>query len=103
MVPFPSRDDIEFFQTLEFQMRRDAKSLVGREHLSYRSAYMPVKVSLSENPSPLWDNTVWLLHTVRGGRRPVRDVPQAAGRQEAVDSRGDGSHGERADQEARGP
>src|SRR5262249_29462569 len=22
MVPFPSRDDIEFFQTLEFQMRR---------------------------------------------------------------------------------
>lgn len=42
LVPLASKDDIEFFQTLEMQMRGDPNtgvakpSLVGREHLMYR-------------------------------------------------------------------
>ncbi|RKP05741.1 CPSF A subunit region-domain-containing protein, partial [Thamnocephalis sphaerospora] len=42
-IPFTSRDDVEFFQTLEMHMRSEASPLCGRDHLSYRSAYMPAK------------------------------------------------------------
>ena len=37
--------DIDFFQHLEMHLRAEQPSLCGRDHLSYRSYYMPVKVS----------------------------------------------------------
>jgi len=43
MVPFLSRDEFEFFQTLEMIMRVEFPPLCGRDHLSYRSFYAPVK------------------------------------------------------------
>jgi splicing factor 3B subunit 3 len=42
-VPFVSREDVEFFQLLEAHLRNENGSLVGRDHLWYRSYYMPVK------------------------------------------------------------
>lgn len=36
--------DIDFFQHLEMHMHSELPSLVGRDHLSYRSYYLPVKV-----------------------------------------------------------
>jgi splicing factor 3B subunit 3 len=42
-VPFASREDVEFFQMLEMQMRNEAPSICGRDHLAYRSYYFPVK------------------------------------------------------------
>lgn len=36
MVPLQSREDVDFFQTLEMHMRSEAPSLVGRDHLAYR-------------------------------------------------------------------
>lgn len=42
-VPFVSREDVEFFQMLELQMRNESVSLCGRDHLAYRSYYFPVK------------------------------------------------------------
>lgn len=42
-VPFVSREDVEFFQMLEMHMRSEAPPLAGRDHLSYRSFYIPVK------------------------------------------------------------
>lgn len=43
MVPFTTKEDIEFFQMLEMHLRQDNLSLCGRDHLWYRSSYFPCK------------------------------------------------------------
>lgn len=43
LVPFTARDDHDFFLHLEMHMRAEASPLCGRDHLSYRSYYFPVK------------------------------------------------------------
>ena len=43
LVPFTSREDHDFFQHLEMHMRAENPPLAGRDHLSYRSYYYPVK------------------------------------------------------------
>ncbi|KJY01454.1 pre-mRNA-splicing factor rse1 like protein [Zymoseptoria brevis] len=43
LVPFVSREDVEFFTALESQMRQEDPPLAGRDHLMYRSYYVPVK------------------------------------------------------------
>ncbi|CAG0903594.1 unnamed protein product, partial [Cyprideis torosa] len=42
-VPFTSRDDFDFFQHLEMHMRNEHPPICGRDHLSFRSYYFPVK------------------------------------------------------------
>lgn len=46
LVPFASKDTYTFFQHLELHMRSENVSLVGRDHLHYRSLYHPCKVCL---------------------------------------------------------
>lgn len=43
IIPLPSKDAVDFFQQLEMYMRQEAPSLVGRDHLAYRSSYVPVR------------------------------------------------------------
>ncbi|XP_019849007.1 PREDICTED: splicing factor 3B subunit 3-like isoform X2 [Amphimedon queenslandica] len=43
LVPFSSKEDSDFFQHLEMHMRSEWSNLVGRDHLSFRSYYVPVK------------------------------------------------------------
>jgi len=43
LVPFTSREDVDFFSTLEMQLRSEHPPLCGRDHLAYRSYYFPVK------------------------------------------------------------
>lgn len=43
LVPFTSREDFDFFQHLEMHMRNENPPLCGRDHLSYRCYYYPVK------------------------------------------------------------
>ncbi|KAI6196006.1 CPSF-A domain-containing protein [Aphelenchoides besseyi] len=43
LVPFLSRDEYEFFQTLEMHMQVEFPPLCGRDHLAYRSFYAPCK------------------------------------------------------------
>lgn len=43
IVPFTSREDIDFFSHLEMHLRQEHPPLCGRDHLSFRSAYFPVK------------------------------------------------------------
>ncbi|SCV33543.1 related to splicing factor 3B subunit 3 (spliceosomal protein sap130) [Fusarium fujikuroi] len=43
LIPFVTREDAEFFHKLEGQMRAEDPSLVGRDHLMYRSYYVPSK------------------------------------------------------------
>ena len=43
LVPFVSREDVDFFQTLEQHLRGEDAPLAGRDHLIYRSYYVPVK------------------------------------------------------------
>ena len=43
MIPFVSREDVDFFQTLEMHLRAEDAPLAGRDHLIYRSYYVPVK------------------------------------------------------------
>jgi splicing factor 3B subunit 3 len=42
-IPFVSREDTDFFQTLEQHLRTEDPPLAGRDHLMYRSYYAPVK------------------------------------------------------------
>lgn len=41
---FFGTQDIDFFQHLEMHLRAEQPSLCGRDHISYRSYYLPVKV-----------------------------------------------------------
>lgn len=43
LVPFTSRDDVEFYSQLEASMRSDAMRPTGRDPQVYRSYYAPVK------------------------------------------------------------
>lgn len=43
LIPFVSKEDIDFMSTLEMHMRAEAPSIVGRDHLAYRGYYAPVK------------------------------------------------------------
>ncbi|KAJ9093536.1 pre-mRNA-splicing factor rse1 [Naganishia friedmannii] len=43
LIPFTSKSDVEFMTDLEMHLRGEPVSLVGRDHLSYRSYYAPVK------------------------------------------------------------
>lgn len=42
-IPFVSREDVDFFQTLEQHLRSEDAPLAGRDHLIYRGYYVPVK------------------------------------------------------------
>ncbi|KAH7983418.1 hypothetical protein HPB52_011831 [Rhipicephalus sanguineus] len=43
LVPFTAHEDHDFFQHLEMHMRSENPPLCGRDHLSFRSSYFPVK------------------------------------------------------------
>ena len=43
LVPFVSREDVDFFQSLESHLRTEDPPLAGRDHLIYRGYYVPVK------------------------------------------------------------
>jgi splicing factor 3B subunit 3 len=42
-IPFVSREDADFFQSLEQHLRTEDPPLAGRDHLIYRGYYAPVK------------------------------------------------------------
>ncbi|URE36146.1 Splicing factor 3B subunit [Musa troglodytarum] len=43
LLPFNSREDVDFFSHLEMHMRQEHPPLCGRDHMAFRSAYFPVK------------------------------------------------------------
>jgi splicing factor 3B subunit 3 len=43
MLPFTSREDVDFFNHLEMHLRQENPPLCGRDHMHYRSYYFPVK------------------------------------------------------------
>ena len=43
LVPFVSKEDVDFISTLEQHLRTEQPSLVGRDQLSWRGYYVPVK------------------------------------------------------------
>ncbi|KAK3375163.1 CPSF A subunit region-domain-containing protein [Podospora didyma] len=43
LIPFVSREDVDFFQSLENHMRSEDPPLAGRDHLIYRGYHVPVK------------------------------------------------------------
>jgi splicing factor 3B subunit 3 len=42
LVPFASRDDVDFYTQLESSLRKDGKRPMGRDPQSYQSYYTPV-------------------------------------------------------------
>jgi len=46
LVPFVSKEDIDFISTLEQHTRTEQGSLVGRDYLSWRGYYTPVKAAV---------------------------------------------------------
>ena len=43
LLPSQTREDKDFFMHLEMHLRQESSPLTGREHMSYRSMYAPVK------------------------------------------------------------
>ncbi|KIL68220.1 hypothetical protein M378DRAFT_158762 [Amanita muscaria Koide BX008] len=43
LVPFVSKEDVDFISTLEQHLRSEQLSLIGRDHLTWRGYYVPVK------------------------------------------------------------
>lgn len=43
LIPFLSREDVDFFQSLEMHLAAQNPPLAGRDHLVYRGYYVPVK------------------------------------------------------------
>ncbi len=43
LLPFASREDVDFFTHLEMHMRQEMQTLCRREHQGYRSYYLPVR------------------------------------------------------------
>lgn len=43
LIPLTSKDDFEFFQTLEMHLRVESPPLCGRDHLAFCSSYFPTK------------------------------------------------------------
>lgn len=43
LMPFVSREDVDFCTHLEMHMRQEAPPLLGRDHMAFRSSYFPVK------------------------------------------------------------
>lgn len=43
LIPFISREDLNFFSQLESMIRTEEKPITGRDHLMYRGYYVPVK------------------------------------------------------------
>jgi splicing factor 3B subunit 3 len=46
LLPFASKEELDFFTHLEIYLRNEQVSVVGRDHLSFRSLYVPCKVRL---------------------------------------------------------
>ncbi|KAI7171011.1 hypothetical protein D0869_15364 [Hortaea werneckii] len=43
LIPFVSREDVEFFASLEMQVRAEEPPLAGRDHLMFKGYYVPLK------------------------------------------------------------
>lgn len=43
LLPQSSREDVDFFSHLEMYMRQEAPPLCGRDHMAFRSFFLPVK------------------------------------------------------------
>mmetsp|Transcript_5032 Transcript_5032/g.3470 ORF Transcript_5032/g.3470 Transcript_5032/m.3470 type:complete len:95 (+) Transcript_5032:638-922(+) len=43
MLPFEAREDVEFCIHLEMYLRLEAQPLCGRDHVTFRSSYVPQK------------------------------------------------------------
>lgn len=56
LVPFSSKEDIDFFQHLEMHMRAEWSNLVGRDHLSFRSYYLPAKKTVDGDLCELYNS-----------------------------------------------
>ena len=42
-IPFSTREDVDFFQHLEMLMRQESPPVCGRDHMAYRSSFVPVR------------------------------------------------------------
>ncbi|KAJ2999724.1 Splicing factor 3B subunit 3 [Globomyces sp. JEL0801] len=56
LIPFTSKDDIEFFQLLEMTLRQEMPPLAGRNHLLYRSFFAPVHNCIDGDLCELYTN-----------------------------------------------
>jgi splicing factor 3B subunit 3 len=43
LLPFETREDIDFFVHLEMYLRIEAQPISGRDHVTFRSMYVPTK------------------------------------------------------------
>lgn len=81
LVPFISREDVDFFQSLEQHMRAEDPPLAGRDHLIYRSYYVPVKGIIDGDLCERYGTLSMdkKMHIAAELERSVRDVERKIG------------------------
>lgn len=60
-APCGRSDDVDFFTHMEMYMRQEKPTLCGRDHISYRSYYLPAKVSEQLSRTLRWFEGTRLL------------------------------------------
>ena len=55
-VPFETREDVDFFSHLEMYLRIEAQPLCGRDHVTFRSLYAPVKDVIDGDLCDMYSN-----------------------------------------------
>jgi splicing factor 3B subunit 3 len=81
LIPFEQREDANFFQSLEEHMRKVDAPIAGRDHLIYRSYYIPVKAIIDGD---LIERYMYLPRTTKESiaadlERSVREVERKIG------------------------
>ncbi|KAI9006019.1 CPSF A subunit region-domain-containing protein [Gaertneriomyces semiglobifer] len=54
LIPFTSKDDVDFFQTLEMGMRQKLPPLCGNDHLRFRGSFIPVRNVVDGDLCEMW-------------------------------------------------
>ena len=55
-VPFETREDVDFFTHLEMYLRIESQPLCGRDHVTFRSIYVPVKDVIDGDLCQMYSN-----------------------------------------------
>lgn len=64
LVPFTSREDVDFFQHLEMHLRQENPPLTGRDHLAFRGSYLPVKDVIDGDLCEQFSQVVFFAHAL---------------------------------------
>lgn len=68
-LPFTSKGDVDLFEHLEMYLRQEHPPLAGRDHMAFRSAYIPVRDCIDGDLCEQYTQVCW-VPCARGDTSP---------------------------------